>query len=101
MLTIYPWPGNVRELANAIERALVVCRGDMIEIEHLPIAAHLPATDGTAGRDEVSIAAVEHRHIERVLDQTGFNISRSARLLGIDRATLYNKIRKYGIERRR
>jgi DNA-binding NtrC family response regulator len=101
LLRRHPWPGNIRELANAVERALVVCRDGEVHREHLPITAlsgggpveHESATS-------LPLEEIERRHILRVLDAQGFNISRSARILGIDRVTLYNKIRRYNIERR-
>ncbi|MDQ7086375.1 MAG: sigma 54-interacting transcriptional regulator [Acidobacteriota bacterium] len=98
LLMRYPWPGNVRELANAVERALVVCRGDTIESHHLPVAR---SADGDNGEDpsDLSLESVERRQVRRVLKLTGFNVTRSAKLLGVDRVTLYNKMRKYHIER--
>ncbi len=98
LLMRYPWPGNVRELANAIERALVVCREGEIEPGHLPIASGA-AREHTGDDGDLSLRAMERRHIARVLQLEGFNITRAARTLGIDRVTLYNKIKKYGIER--
>jgi len=94
----YAWPGNVRELANAVERALVVCRGEEVGAEHLPIAAHAHAVDpGLVG--DYSIAALEAQHIDKVLRVHDYNVTQAAKALGIDRVTLYNKMRKYGIER--
>ncbi len=95
LLVRYPWPGNVRELANAIERALVVCRGTEIEREHLPIVG---AGEVVADSDQ-SLSALEEKHIRRLLKQHGFNVTHAAKALGIDRVTLYNKMRKFGIER--
>jgi DNA-binding NtrC family response regulator len=95
LLVRYPWPGNVRELANAVERALVVCRGTEIQREHLPIAHEADAV----ASDDQSLSALEEKHIRRVLKQHGFNVTHAARALGIDRVTLYNKMRKFGIER--
>ena len=99
LMRSYSWPGNVRELANAVERALVVCRGTTIDLEHLPISGHIPGRGEIESEDRLSLDAVEDHHIRRVLDRTGFNVSETARLLGIDRATLYNKMHKYGIDR--
>jgi DNA-binding NtrC family response regulator len=90
-LVAYPWPGNVRELANAIERAVVMCRGDQIEPQLFPFAAP-PA-------HEASLAAAEEAHIRRVLASCSFNVAHAARILDIDRVTLYNKMKRYGIER--
>ena len=95
-LVHYPWPGNVRELANAIERALVVCRGREIKREHLPLAGR--EVDQYAATDE-SLCAIEEQHIRRVLKHHQFNVTQAAKALGIDRVTLYNKMRKFGIER--
>jgi len=93
-LKAYDWPGNVRELENAIERAIVVSPGPMIDREHLPLTAMTTVTaEGKRLED------VERRHIEAVLKETGWNVSRSATILDIDRVTLYNKIEKYGLKR--
>ena len=93
LLLSYHWPGNVRELENAIERALLMNRTAEIQPQDFPFQLH--TTNG--GSAEMSLDAVEKRHIERVLRETNRNISRSARILGIDRTTLYNKIRRYGL----
>ena len=98
LLLRYPWPGNVRELANAIERALVVCREGEIEPRHLPIATRTHEVSPEEEKD-LSLQAMERRHILKVLKLNEFNITRAAKTLGIDRVTLYNKMKKYGIER--
>jgi transcriptional regulator with PAS, ATPase and Fis domain len=90
-LTGHPWPGNVRELQNTVERAVVLCRGSQVAVEHLPFAP--PAT-----RD-LSLSSIEESHIRRVLAGSAHNVTQAAKLLGIDRVTLYNKMKKYGIER--
>ena len=93
-LKAYDWPGNVRELENAIERAMVVTPGPMIEREHLPVTSmSLSTADGKRLED------IEKRHIESVLKECGWNVSRSATILDIDRVTLYHKIEKYGLKR--
>jgi DNA-binding NtrC family response regulator len=93
----HPWPGNVRELQNAIERALVLGNGETIEAEHLPFdGSRAPEAPRPAGR---TLADVERAHIEGVLDQTDWNITRAASVLNVDRGTLYNKIKKYEITR--
>ncbi len=98
MVLKYQWPGNVRELANAIERALVVCRGKEIEPQHLPILSRSTSQDG-GDPDDLSMQAIEKKHILRVLKLNEFNVTHTAKALEIDRVTLYNKMRKYGIER--
>lgn len=96
MLLSYSWPGNVRELENAIERAMVVGKKSDIKLEDLPL--HL---DGSvkSSNDGITLADIEKQHIERVLKETNGNITRTAGLLGIDRVTLYNKLKKYDIQR--
>ena len=95
LLAAYDWPGNVRELENAIERAVVVQCGEEILAQDLPIENSRPIAPPPAG--DMSLAAVEKQHIQAVLEEMEGNISRTARALGIDRATLYSKIEKYGL----
>ena len=90
----YDWPGNVRELRNAIERAIVVAKGSSITVDDLPIPSSSKALP-----DDQSLEAVERAQIKNVLEQMGWNITRSAEILGIDRATLYHKIEKYGLRK--
>jgi DNA-binding NtrC family response regulator len=94
-LLAYDWPGNVRELENAIERAVVVCLENEIEREHFPIQLNTTRKKPT----DSTLAAVERVHILEILDSNEWNISRSASVLGIDRVTLYNKIKKYGLKK--
>ncbi|MEJ2185058.1 MAG: sigma-54 dependent transcriptional regulator [Gemmatimonadota bacterium] len=93
MLEAYDWPGNVRELSNAIERAMVVGKQEAITPGDLPLGGR-PRSPGNAPD---SLADVEKLHIASVLDRTGWNITRAAELLGVDRTTVYNKIKKYDL----
>lgn len=93
-LTKYEWPGNVRELENAIERAVVIGKGDEILVDHLPF--HYSISDDPDGK---TLAAVEKRHILKMLLDNNWNISRCADILDIDRVTLYNKIDKYELKK--
>jgi DNA-binding NtrC family response regulator len=93
-LKAYDWPGNVRELENAVERAMVVTTGEVIEKDHLP----LHTTASTRGNGK-RLEDMERQYIEAVLKETGWNVSRSAAILDIDRVTLYHKIEKYGLKR--
>jgi transcriptional regulator with PAS, ATPase and Fis domain len=96
VLTQYDWPGNIRELRNTIERALVVVgRKNRIELEDI----NLPHFSKPVLSGGESLEELEKAHIQRVLDQTSWNISRSAEILKIDRVTLYNKIKKYSLQR--
>jgi DNA-binding NtrC family response regulator len=95
-LVRHDWPGNVRELANAIERAMVVGKPPAIRAEDLPFQL---GKDGSAAATGASIAAIERAHIIRILGETEWNISRAAQILDVDRATLYNKIKRYGMKK--
>ena len=96
----HDWPGNVRELSNAIERALVVRRGDVIDADDLPFAvAPQVASQAAPPQADRSLAAVERDHVRSVLDETRWNISETARVLHVDRGTVYNKIKQYGLSR--
>jgi DNA-binding NtrC family response regulator len=95
-LAAYPWPGNVRELQNAIERAVVVGRSEVVRAEDLPLrVTQAPA----GGPGPGSLAEAERAHVQSVLDASGWNITRAARVLDVDRVTLYNKIRKYELKK--
>ncbi len=91
----YNWPGNVRELENAVERAMVVGKPPAIRPDDLPFRLSEKNSIPHSG----SLAAVERTHIQAVLEQNSWNISRSAEILEIDRVTLYNKIHKYGLRK--
>ncbi|MCA9549018.1 MAG: sigma-54-dependent Fis family transcriptional regulator [Myxococcales bacterium] len=93
-LCAHTWPGNVRELANAVERAAIVAAGPRVELHDLP-----PLNGGGHPAAQGSLEDVERQHIQRVLDEHDGNITRSARALEVDRATLYNKIKKYELRR--
>lgn len=91
-MMLYDWPGNVRELENAIERAVVVGQSRYIQPEDLPI---FKAQEKEACKE--SLQEVEKEHIKATLKKQDWNISRSAKILGIDRSTLYQKIRRYNL----
>ena len=95
LLMDYPWPGNLRQMKNAIRRATLLATGTYItsaDLSDLPEAA--PASPYLPLRNEEA----EKQHIIEALRQTGNNKSRAAQLLGIDRKTLYNKLKAYSIE---
>lgn len=103
----YTWPGNVRELRSTIHFACALCPGEVIEREHLP-PEFLSAVTAGSGND-VSTGFVptntdtpqsEKEAILAVLNKTDWNKAKSARLLGMSRATLYSKLLKYGIEQK-
>ncbi len=97
----YPWPGNVRELKNVIERAVVFCSDDHITLNELPekLKKHDAVTKGQEGVSalKTSIDDFEKKLIENVYGAHQKNKEETARMLGIDLATLYRKLKKYGI----
>ncbi|MFO7609514.1 MAG: sigma-54 dependent transcriptional regulator [Candidatus Krumholzibacteriia bacterium] len=100
LLLDHDWPGNVRELENAVERAVVTAHGAILAVEDFDFlvrgargAGHWEVPDG------LSLDEIERRAVEAVLDRTGGNVKAAAEILGIDRSTLYTKIRKYEIPR--
>jgi two-component system, NtrC family, response regulator AtoC len=94
----HAWPGNVRELRNAIERAVVLCAGaETIEPQHLTSIAGAARTDTL--KDD--LGKVERDRILRMLDEVGGNQTRAAKLLGISRHALLDRLEKYGIARPR
>jgi len=103
LLVRYAWPGNVRELENAVERAVIMSLGDYVAERELPpaVAAHDSEAGGeipAAGMAGLPLEEVEKAAIVQTLRETGGNKSEAARILGITRTTLNNKIRKYAID---
>lgn len=94
LMTAYEWPGNVRELQNAVERAVLVCKTKEVAVPDLPFHSS-KVEELIAGK---SLYEVERQHIRHVLQETKGNISQAARLLEIDRVTLYNKMKKYDLK---
>jgi transcriptional regulator with PAS, ATPase and Fis domain len=88
----FEYPGNVRELENMIERAIVVGNGKVIRLKDLPMGREVISSSVE------SLDDLEKKHISKILEKYAWNISRSAKALKVDRATLYNKIKKYGIK---
>ncbi|MFP3870471.1 MAG: sigma-54-dependent transcriptional regulator [Syntrophobacteria bacterium] len=95
LMTEYHWPGNVRELENVIERAVVVDQGPELEVKHLPFCTvESPPAEGPQSLEEV-----EKAHIHKMLERNDWNISKTARVLDIDRTTLHKKIKKFDLQR--
>ncbi|MBK9036289.1 MAG: sigma-54-dependent Fis family transcriptional regulator [Myxococcales bacterium] len=102
-LAAYGWPGNVRELANAIERAVALARFDQLTVDDLPerIRAATPSALVVAGADPselVSLEEVERRYVLHVLQAAGGSRTVASRILGLDRKTLYRKLKGYGVD---
>ena len=114
----YAWPGNVRELQNAVERAVILCSGEYVSERELPLmisavlkdgdrAAACASAPGSGGENGLSASGVdsgmtleelERAAILNMLRETGDNKSEAARRLGITRATLHNKLKRYDME---
>jgi two-component system response regulator HydG len=101
-LMAYSWPGNVRELKNCIERAVALTRFEELVVEDLPErirdykSSHLVVVADDPS-ELVPLVEVEKRYIERVLEAVRGNKRQAARILGLDRATLYRKLDRYGL----
>jgi DNA-binding NtrC family response regulator len=95
----YHWPGNVRELENAIERAMVTCRSRVLQEEDFAFLNHNGAPKAWMVPPGMTLQEMEKMAIVATLQRTSGNIKESASLLGIDRSTLYEKIKKYEIPR--
>jgi DNA-binding NtrC family response regulator len=104
MMMEYGWPGNVRQLESAIERALLLAESDQITIEDLPVEIRQSVhAEGSAGfrlpPEGISFEDLERSLILQAMEQTGWNITRSARLLGLSFRTMQYRLDKFGIRR--
>jgi len=100
LLNRYDYPGNVRELANLIERGVALARGELLELAHLPeslknLSVRIAAP---ASSDLHSLEKNEAAYIAQVLEYTGGNRNQAADILGIDRVSLWRRIKRYGLE---
>jgi DNA-binding NtrC family response regulator len=93
----YNWPGNIRELENVIERAITIEDSSQILCSSLPTHIQKAQPRNAEVSHVPSLSKIEKEHIAHVLAVTNWNISRAARMLEIDRKTLYDKVRKYGL----
>ena len=98
VLMTHSWPGNVRELENAVEHALTMGSGDILTMDDLPSSVTSPERDivEEAVLDNVALAEVERRYIIKILEKMSGHQIRTAQILGIDRRTLYRRLRQYG-----
>jgi transcriptional regulator of acetoin/glycerol metabolism len=87
------FPGNVRELENMVERAIVIGNGKEIKLRDFPQAKNIVSSSVE------SLDDIEKKHIQQILQKYSWNISKAAKALNIDRVTLYNKIKKYQLEK--
>ena len=98
MLAAYAWPGNIRELVNALERAVVLARGDAIRAEDLPDRLLAPAANlPPAAKADLSLEELKRRHIQYVLTDSA-TLEEAAARLGINPTTLWRQRKRYGLE---
>ncbi len=98
-LVSYDWPGNVRELENAIERAVILAKNSFVQAEDLALSTHALAKDKGISFPSKSLWEVESYLIKSILEETDWNLQKTARILQISRTTLYSKINKHKIQR--
>jgi DNA-binding NtrC family response regulator len=104
LIMSYSWPGNVRQLESAIERAILLCEGSEIEVEDLPVEIRQEGTSAAAFNfklppEGISFDEVERSLITQAMEQTNWNITRAARLLGLSFRTLQYRLEKFGIKK--
>jgi two-component system nitrogen regulation response regulator NtrX len=100
VLERYAWPGNIRELRNVVERMAILTSADRITVESIPVEIRQPSSPrAAAGLQEVRDTA-ERDRIRQALDQTDWNVSSAARLLGTERTSLHKRLRALGLKRR-
>ncbi len=104
LMVEYSWPGNVRQLESAIERAILLCEGDLITVEDLPSEVRQdagPTSDGAfkLPSEGINFEEVERNLITQAMEQTDYNITKAAKLLGLTFRTLQYRLEKFGIKK--
>lgn len=104
LIMSYSWPGNVRQLESAIERAILLCEGNEIDVEDLPVEIRQEGTSAAAFNfklppEGISFDEVERSLITQAMEQTNWNITRAAKLLGLSFRTLQYRLEKFGIKK--
>jgi two-component system nitrogen regulation response regulator NtrX len=95
----YGWPGNIRELRNAVERMAILTRGDVLESESVPVEIRIARSAGTRGNLREAKESAEREHILRALEESKWNVSSAARVLGMERTNLHKRIKALGLAR--
>jgi DNA-binding NtrC family response regulator len=94
LLLSHPWPGNVRELRHAVERAVLMSQGEVVDAAALELR---PKSDGNAKLDDMTLEEAERFLIRKTLARCDGNVSRAAEALGLSRSALYRRIQQYGL----
>jgi two-component system nitrogen regulation response regulator NtrX len=95
----YSWPGNIRELRNTVERMAILTRGDMLEAESVPVEIRIARSSSPKGNLREAKESAEREHILRALEESKWNVSSAARVLGMERTNLHKRIRALGLAR--
>jgi two-component system nitrogen regulation response regulator NtrX len=101
ILEKYAWPGNARELRNAIERMAILTPGDRLDAESIPIEIRMARRAGERSTVQQARESAERDQIVRALEESGWNVSAAARVLGMERTNLHKRLRALGVERGR
>jgi DNA-binding NtrC family response regulator len=101
LLRGYRWPGNIRELRNAVERAMLLADGEWLEPGHFPMAVSRRSVAGTYDLPDegVNLEQVERELVTQALQRTGWNHTKAAALLGLNRDQIRYRIEKFGLEK--
>ena len=97
-LAAYPWPGNVRELDHAVERGVLMARGDSVQASDLSLM--IGSREGAARLEEMSLEDVERSLVQKALERHGGNAALAARALGLSRSGFYRRLQKHALDRR-
>jgi two-component system nitrogen regulation response regulator NtrX len=95
----YGWPGNIRELRNTVERMAILTKGDILEIESVPVEIRMARGAGVRGNLREAKESAEREHILRALEEAKWNVTSAARVLGMERTNLHKRIRALGLGR--
>src|SRR5579862_9037819 len=95
----YGWPGNIRELRNTVERMAILTRGDVLQAESVPVEIRIARSSGGRGNLREAKETAEREHILRALEESKWNVSSAARVLGMERTNLHKRIRALGLAR--
>lgn len=99
ILEDYGWPGNIRELRNTVERMAILTRGDVLETESVPVEIRIARSSSPKGNLREARESAEREHILKALEESKWNVSSAARVLGMERTNLHKRIRALGLAR--
>jgi two-component system nitrogen regulation response regulator NtrX len=100
LLARYHWPGNVRELRNVVERMAILTPAERITVDAIPLEIRLPQSPSPGTGLQEARDSAERERIRQALQQTDWNVSGAARLLGTERTSLHKRIRSLGLKRK-